>query len=433
MRLLASPGFQRSAQRRARFARRLKRQPPAVIYFHQVDDPYSHLAVQKLDQLRGAYRVPFDVALVSKPEAAYQGSSAHFDAWALRDAASVADAYGTTFPESPRAPESVAVDAANDSLATLVRQPDFAQHAVTVGDALWRGDVPSAASTANGGRRAVDAGNALRRRLGHYLGGMFHFDGEWYWGVDRLRVLEQRLIDEGYARDGQICVPEPMPADTTRLDASGVRLEYFPSLRSPYTAVGHRRVLDLIARSGVTVELRPVMPMLMRGVPAPRAKQRYIITDAGREGRAHGAPLGRIVDPFGEPVKRAFALYPGAAALGKDMAFVTAYLEAAWVDGVDITGEAGLRDVAARAAIDWTELEAACRNTDWQSVLDANLNAMLGAGLWGVPSFRVTGGFGDNAFACWGQDRIWRVEDEIASRVNETKSKDELAHESPNR
>jgi 2-hydroxychromene-2-carboxylate isomerase len=257
--------------------------------------------------------------------------------------------------------------------------------------------------------------------MGHFLGGMFCFQGEWYWGVDRLRLLEARLIDEGFHRDSRgVRVPEPSANDTSGLQAEHIKLEYFPSLRSPYTAIGHQRVLALIARSGVSVEVRPVMPMLMRGVTAPRAKQRYIITDASREGRAHNSPMRKIVDPFGEPVKRAFALFPGALALGKPMEFVTAYLQAAWVDGVDIAEEAGLRQVSERAGIDWNELQGACEGTDWEAVLDQNLQAMLAEGLWGVPSFRVSGGNDETAFACWGQDRIWRVENEIYRRCSST-------------
>jgi 2-hydroxychromene-2-carboxylate isomerase len=419
MRTLASAGFQRFGQRRARLVRRLRRQPPAVHYFHQVDDPYSHLAVQKLDELRRAYAIPFVPHLVSKPDAPFLGNAEHFDQWSLRDAVSIADAYGTRFAAS-NTPDPAAMAATNALLARHLDQPDFASVAYAAGEALWGCQPVGPAVDETAGRRVVEAGNALRRVLGHYQGGMFHFDGEWYWGVDRLRHLEQRLIDEGYAQGaGSICVPEPAPVDTTGLNARHVMLEYFPSLRSPYTAIGHQRVLDLISRSGVTVKLRPVMPMLMRGVPAPRAKQRSIITDAGREGRAHGSPLGRIVDPFGEPVRRAFALFPGALALDRGMEFVTAYLRAAWVNGTDITTEAGLRDVVANAGMDWNELEDACSGTDWEAELDANLQQMLGSGLWGVPSFRVSSGNrnDDAAFACWGQDRIWRVENEIASRA----------------
>ena len=362
-------------------------------YFHQVDDPYSHLAVQKLDVLQGAYEIPFRTHLVSKPAAAFQGSSEHFDAWAVRDAQSVAADYGTVF-SADVTPNTVAVQAANDILAPHLDAPDFATTAVATGEALWSGTLSTAEGGGNG-RQALQAGDALRQKLGHYLGGMFYFDGEWFWGIDRIRLLEARLSAEGFGT-GAVCVPEPKAIDTSGQNARQIVLEYFPSLRSPYTAIGHQRVLDLIERSGATVKLRPVMPMIMRGVPAPRAKQRYIITDAGREARSRGVPFGRIVDPFGEPVKRAFALFPAATALDAGMAFVTAYLAAAWAEGVDISTERGLRQVATNAGLDWDQLHQASTGDAWVSVLDENLNVMLGAGLWGVPSFRVTGGSVDD-------------------------------------
>jgi 2-hydroxychromene-2-carboxylate isomerase len=364
---------------------------PEIHYFHQVDDPYSHLAVQKLDALRTAYPIPLKLHLCSQPGADYLGNSERFDGWALRDAASIAAGYDLAFPANPSAPEAAAIRALAEQLGS---------------------------NAGGGGEAAVESGNTLRKQLGHYAGAMFYFEGEWYWGVDRLRLLEARLQAEGLApANGKLLVPEPTPVDTSALDTSQVLLEYFPSLRSPYTAIGHRRVLELIERSGVPVRVRPVMPMLMRGVPAPREKQRYIISDSAREGYAHGSPLGKIVDPFGDPVRRAFALFPAALKLNKGMEFVTAYLQAAWMDGVDIATEAGLQTVAARAGLDWQALQSAREGTDWEAVLDENLNEMLGAGLWGVPSFRVSGGSGESPFSCWGQDRIWRVENEIAARA----------------
>ncbi len=415
-RLLSSARFERALQRRARLQRRLRRRPPTVHYFHQVDDPYSHLAVQKLDALRAAYELTFVPHLVSAPEPAYRGSAEHFDGWALRDAASVAEAYATSFPDTAMAPAAEATESANALLAAHLEDDRFASVATEVGEALWSGK-PIQTGTRSDGRRAVERGNALRRSLGHYQGAMFHFDGQWYWGVDRLRVLETRLIREGFAPPtSKLLVPEPTPA-TSNVAAEGVLLEYFPSLRSPYTAVGHPLVLDMIERTGVRVELRPVMPMLMRGIPAPSAKQRYIITDAAREGRARGNPLGRIVDPFGEPVKRAFALFPAAVRLQRGMQFVSAYLRAAWMEGIDITTGNGLRKVTDNAGIDWLDLQDARAGTDWEATLDDNLQAMLTAGLWGVPSFRVSGGNRQEPFACWGQDRIWRVEHEIVNRI----------------
>jgi 2-hydroxychromene-2-carboxylate isomerase len=440
MRYSSSLRYQQKLRAKAHKRRTKRGLPPVVHYFHQVDDPYSHLAIQKLDQLTKQYSLTFEPHLVSKPDHAFQGSKDHFAQWARQDVINVAQDFNTKFPTS--ADPSAALNAAqilqaNQTLAHHLTQPNFAEQAIHIGTALWSNqplDLETETETTQptAGERAVQTGNALRAQLGHYQGAMFYFDGEWFWGVDRLRLLEERLTNEGYAStDSPLCVPEPKPRSTNGANATDVLLEYFPSLRSPYTAIGHQRVVDLVARSGVHLKIRPVMPMLMRGIPAPLAKQRYIITDAGREGRAQGSPLGKIVDPFGEPVKRAFALFPGAESLGKGLEFVTAYLQAAWVDGIDITTDAGLRLVVDNAGLDWQTLQQATQNTNWEAILEENLQDLLGENLWGVPSFRISGGtisgsvFSGSVFsgstkgepfACWGQDRIWRVENEIAAR-----------------
>ncbi|MBD3646064.1 MAG: DsbA family protein [Pseudomonadales bacterium] len=199
-------------------------------------------------------------------------------------------------------------------------------------------------------------------------------------------------------------------------NAGDLVLEVFPSLRSPYTAISFDRTLALAERTGIQLTVRPVMPMMMRGVPAPRAKGSYIIFDAAREAAACGVPFGNIVDPFGEPVKRAFSLYPFAAEAGAESRFVSRYLRAAWAEGVDITTDAGLRRVIEDCGLDWRKAERHLDSAAWEAVLEENVTDMLDAGLWGVPSFRVSGG-GAPPFSCWGQDRLWRVEQEIAKRT----------------
>ncbi len=418
MRRFTSAAHLEKQRTHARKQRKKRGDMPVVHYFHQVDDPYSHLTVQKLDQLKARYDLKFQPHLVSPPEPAYRGSADHFAHWARKDATNVAADYGTTFCADVEAPAAAQVALANAALAVHLDQDDFAAVAISVGETLWSGQSVPAADNIHKAQQTVASGDALRRKLGHYQGAMLYFDGEWYWGIDRIRLLEERLIAEGFDKNsGALCVPEPTPIDSKGADTSGILLEYFPSLRSPYTAIGHSRVVDLISRSGVNVQVRPVMPMMMRGIPAPREKQRYIMCDAGREGRAHGAPFGRIVDPFGEPVKRAFALFPAAAENGRGMEFVTAYLSAAWFDGIDITTERGLQQVIANADLDWEMLHNASQNNDWEAILADNLRTLVEENLWGVPSFRVSGGKIDTAYACWGQDRIWRVENEIARRA----------------
>ena len=418
MRYLSTERIQQKRRLKAKQKRLKAGHTPVVNYFHQVEDPYSHLAVQKLDALKAHYDIEIKFHLTSKADAAYNGSDRHFDLWAWQDVVDVAEDYNCAFSATTTKPSNQAIEAANCALANKLQAENIADIAFEIGCALWSQQHIQTDPGSDIHKETVAAGNQLRRTLGHYQGAMFQFDDEWYWGIDRIRLLEEHLVEAGLSHDESLrCVPEPTPIDTTNLNTQHITLNYFPSLRSPYTAIGHQRVLDLITRSGVQVNVKPVMPMLMRGIPAPRAKQRYIIADAAREGRAHGAALGAIVDPFGEPVKRAFALFPGAQKLNKEMEFVTAYLKASWFDGIDITKESGLREVAKSAGLDWQALADAGRGSDWQTQMERNLQTMLSANLWGVPSFQVLGGNKDSVYSCWGQDRIWRVENEIARRV----------------
>ena len=381
-------------------------------YFHELSDPYSHLAVQKLDALRERYRLSFEVHLVSAAQAEYRGDANRYPTWALNDAMSIAAGYGVEFPADALLPSEAQVRSAENALSARCNTADFATHAIQIGTQLWAGEIEGASTDTP---REVLEGDRLRQRLGHYAGGMFYFEGEWYWGLDRLYHMEARLIEEGFGQP-PLLVPRPRCA-AEPIEAADVTLEYFPSLRSPYTAISFERTMRLADRTGVNLVIRPVMPMMMRGVPAPTAKGSYIIADAAREGRAAGDGFGRIVDPFGGPVRQAFSLLPFMQEHGRVRDFIDGYLRAAWKAGIDITAERGLASVVRNMGLDWQAARDSMNNAVWEQMLEANVNDMLDAGLWGVPSFRVTGGADTTPFACWGQDRLWRVDREIRDRA----------------
>ena len=395
---------------RGRLARRGQ---PTIHYFHQVDDPYSHLAAQKIDALTNRYKVKFKFHLAHNPADNEQGDALRFSAWALRDARTIASDYGTELPQNINQIEGLQTKRAESYLSGYLADYDFAREAVAIGHRLWSGhpmeDLPASNAAADG--------SALRTKLGHWLSATFYFEGEWYWGVDRLVHLENRLLDMGLSNDPSgICVPRPTPETLNNRDASAVTLEFFPSLRSPYTAISFDRTIALAQRTGVKLMLRPIMPMMMRGVPAPRVKQLQIMTDSKREADYYGQKFGPMVDPFGEPVKRAFALLPFMTEQGLSIDYCANYLRAAWCEGVDITTELGLKQVVEQTGANWQEAQNQFDNNIWETLLEDNVSDMLTAGLWGVPSFRVTGGKTEEPFCCWGQDRLWRVESEISRR-----------------
>ena len=195
-------------------------------------------------------------------------------------------------------------------------------------------------------------------------------------------------------------------------------LECFTSLRSPYSYIALARSLALARRLSVEVMLRPVLPMVMRGLPVPREKQLYIVLDTKREAEDAGVPFGRVCDPVGRPVERCLSLYPWARDRGRAAELLLAFMRAAFAQGVDTGSDAGLRRVVERAGLRWSE---ACKRLDrddgWRAEVESNREALFALGLWGVPSYCLRDAAGSVVFSTWGQDRLWLVETEIRRRL----------------
>jgi 2-hydroxychromene-2-carboxylate isomerase len=406
--------------------RRLRGEPHRVHYFHQLDDPYSQLAAQVLAKLVARFDVELAPQLVGPPPDAAAPERAKLEAYARRDAADVAPGYGLDFPEGAKTPDAALVTRAQAVLASARAATDFAGAAPRVGRALWSNDTAGLEALAAelgvaepaAVRARLEAGNALRAKLGHYLGAMFHYGGEWYWGVDRLEHLERRLDALGARRAGaergSIAKRPTVGAKPTR-HGPGPRLalEYYPSQRSPYTYIAMERVYELAQRQPVELVLRPVLPMVMRGLPVPRAKQLYIMLDTKREAEDAGVAFGRVADPVGRPVERVFSLFPWARERGRAAQLLASFARAAFAEGVDTGSDAGLRFVVERAGLAWDEARAHLDGEGWRAELEANRVAMFELGLWGVPSFCLRDASGRALYSTWGQDRLWRVEQEI--------------------
>ena len=282
MRLLASRAILNLSRSVARARRKLRGEKPTIHYFHQVDDPYSFIMVQQLQRFASMISLDIEPHLVSGPNDAYKGDASRFDDWALRDAASIAPFLGEPLPipeglEQTAYPLPEQSTAANASLIAVPHGKHFWQLAQQTGRALWSQQLAPKVSTETAANvaQALNDGDALQESLGHYQGGTLYFEGEWYWGADRLPRLWERLAAEGFC-DAQLPVFDPYhDGAATRLKATGpvsagIKLEYYPSLRSPYSAIAHAAVERLTSLTQVELALRPVMPMLMRGVTAPR-------------------------------------------------------------------------------------------------------------------------------------------------------------------
>lgn len=409
--------------RKKREKRRLRESRNHVVeYFHQVDDGYSHLAIQLLAPLCSAYEIDLIVHLVPALQDDNFPEPELLRELARRDAMAIAPYYNLAFPDSDALPTAEACNLANAIMCHLSNEQRI-KLGPEVSTCLWRGDVDGltslaathgSASLANV-QACLNAGTEHRARLGHYSGAMFSYEGEWYWGVDRLHHLESRLAALNL-RHSDVTTPLAPRRSLPRVygpEASALTLEFYPSLRSPYTAVAWHPTLQLAEQSGVTFAVKPVLPMVMRGVPATIPKAKYIFTDAAREARSFGVDYGNFFDPIGKPVMQGYSLYMWAITQNKGNDFLGAFLDGAFANGVNTCSQRGIRRIVEGAGLNWHEAKAHLNDDTWQAHLEANRLEMYGFGSWGVPSYRLLNKDGTEILGVWGQDRLWLVAEKL--------------------
>lgn len=405
----------------------MSRRPHAVSVFLELDDPYSYLLSRYLPRLREHYEIDLRVYLVQSLGAGYKPRPDMLAEYAVTDCSRLAAEFGMQFLDKSPVPPVEQRRPLLEALSAAVDRDDFESSLFDALAAYWRGDSESVArraATARADGRAkamLDANARLLEKRGHYSAATLHYAGEWYWGVDRLPYLAKRLDALGAARRDK---PDPDIASIIQVMQSSLPvrppaaakslppLELFCSFRSPYSYLALRRVFALADAFGLKLDVRPVLPMVMRGLPLPRNKLLYIANDTRRVAETLGEPFGRFADPVGAGVERCLAVYDYACTERKGREFLLNAGEAIWARGIDVATDKGMRRVTARCGLFWPDVLRAMQEEAWRERVESNREAMTEAGAWGVPTLRL----GD--FVVWGQDRLWLLARHIEERCD---------------
>ncbi|PIE41739.1 MAG: 2-hydroxychromene-2-carboxylate isomerase [Gammaproteobacteria bacterium] len=405
--------------------RRLFVAKDTVVFYHRVDDPYSFLLLQAIPRFLEDFKVKLDIQFVLDLPTALNPEPEKRRDYALADAKRLARFHGLSFNESARQPSKADALKASAILLKHASRPKLLHMASEVTGALWGnstttfesclkryGMLPESQAT----RKLKDAKEQLLSR-GHYSSAMLYYGGEWYWGLDRLGHLAERLNKPGIRRDtGDIAEYQKQyqhvlqSYNTLRPRPKQVQsLEFYCSFRSPYSYIAAERVFKLAEMYKVPVIIKPVMPMVTRGIPAPPIKKMYIVKDTKREANRFGIPFGKICDPLGNGVENCMALFQYAQQEGKDKEFIVAATTAIWAHGVNTSRPGGLKKIIRKSGLDWNKARQFLGDTSWQEIAKSNREDLEALGLWGVPSFK----YGD--LILWGQDRLWALEEAILS------------------
>lgn len=201
---------------------------------------------------------------------------------------------------------------------------------------------------------------------------------------------------------------KPQPSDTSASAQAGKTLRYYFTPPSPWTYLGHPRVVAMAARHGATIELRPidlgrVFPQsggLPLGKRAPQ-RQAYRLVELERWRKHLGMPL-KVHPAF-------FPVSPDAASLriiaadrlygtSQALALAFACMRAVWAEDRDIADEATLAALAQACGLDDARLvaEQAAARQDYERYTDEAIAEQV----FGAPWFVYRG----EPF--WGQDRL---------------------------
>ena len=390
--------------------RRLSRRPHTVRVFLELDDPYSYLLSHYLRALEDSFDIELEVHLAAALGEGYRPRPDMWAEYAAVDCERLARELAIPFLDKGATPP---VEHRRALLELLASNPDELPGAI---EQYWRGDAEGIARTVIGVERAGKADALLNRnsellaKLGHYNCATCHYAGEWYWGVDRLPYLVARLESLGALRAEKVdasltairqAMHVTLPVAPPSAAGSLPPLELFHSFRSPYSYLSLQRIIDIADAFGLELRIRPVLPMVMRGLPVPRNKLLYIVRDAWREAERMATPFGPIADPVGAATERSCAVFYYAKQEKRERDFLLELGRAAWSQAVDVATDKGMRKVTGRSGLFWPDVLAAMQGDSWRKEVEANRESMMDSGSWGVPTLRI----GD--FVAWGQDRDW--------------------------
>ena len=389
--------------------------PKTLDVYFDATDPWSFLTGQAVQRLLEAYPIDLTFHAITPPASDVDPAPALRSKYSLRDAQALAEYFDLDFP-GKKEPDSGMV---RDIGTVLVRDRparEQLQCAMELAGALWTNDKKLLITLL--GKWGQDSHGAVApimnttygelRKAGHYQGAMLHYNGTWYWGIDRLPYLEQALAADLGTDLAHVVTPRPeSDRGPLKLSEKPLTCEMYFSFRSPYSYLALEQIESVLAPHKVPLVLKQVAPMVTRGLPVPQVKRLYIVRDAKREADRLGIPFGEICDPLGPGIDHCLAVQHWANARGKGIEFARSAMKAIWSEARDPAEYIDLRYLVERAELPWEEAKAALGDTVAAKQAADNAADLNGIGLWGVPSFRC----GD--FIAWGQDRLPLLADRL--------------------
>lgn len=187
-------------------------------------------------------------------------------------------------------------------------------------------------------------------------------------------------------------------------------IQYFFAPHSPWTYLGHARLVAIAQEKGARIELKPFdlgkvfgvsggLPLAQR----PPQRQAYRLVELARWSRHLGLPLNTQPKFFPVPPDAAARLIIAAnTSLGASSALELAghIMQALWAEDRNIADEATLAQIAGLCGMDGANLVKSSQTAGVQEQYERNTAEAIAGNAFGSPWYVIDG----EAF--WGQDRL---------------------------
>lgn len=195
------------------------------------------------------------------------------------------------------------------------------------------------------------------------------------------------------------------------------QIDYYFTLLSPWTYLGHGAFIELAKRHDLTVRYRPTPLRSVfdetGGLPLPKrhpVRQRYRVLELQRWRAKRGLPLTLFPRFFPYDVSLADRIVLAIVARGENPAgFIGEVLADVWAREQDMSQPDLVLAAVKRAGLDPADLIDAAGSEATSQAYQAAIAEAVEAGVFGAPSYVLDGEI------FWGQDRLDLLADALAS------------------
>jgi len=192
-------------------------------------------------------------------------------------------------------------------------------------------------------------------------------------------------------------------------------IEYYGGLSSPWTYLGHQRLIEIAQSTNTQIHFKLVdLPKVFSqtgGLPLdkrPPARRAYRMQELIRWREETGVPLHLEPKYFPVPHTKAALTVIAAQSEGDSgLDLGLAYMQAVWVNDLNIDDTDTVVKIASDAGFEGKRLFEKGHSDDIIAIYDKYTDEAITKGVFGAPTYII----GDNVY--WGQDRLGFVEKKL--------------------